>query len=82
MAKRRKTAPTPSEAPSASPSRRHRPDIVHSSLYLPEAVHEALREAAFKERCRIHDIVMEGINLALKKRGYSAMQDLKARKPG
>ena len=24
--------------------------VVHSSLYLPEAVHEALREAAFHER--------------------------------
>jgi hypothetical protein len=29
--------------------------VVH---YLPEAVHEALREAAFKERCKIHDIIM------------------------
>jgi hypothetical protein len=36
------------------------PDVVHSSLY------EALRETAFKERCKIHDLVMEGINLRLK----------------
>jgi hypothetical protein len=35
-----------------------------SSLYLPEPVYEALREAAFKERCKIHDLVMEGIGLA------------------
>jgi hypothetical protein len=26
--------------------RRPRPDVIHSSLYLPEAVHEALRESA------------------------------------
>ena len=32
--------------------------------------HEALREIAFKERGRIHDIIMEGIGLALRKRGY------------
>jgi hypothetical protein len=38
-----------------------RTDIVHSSLYLPVAVYEALRTAAFEERCKIHDIVMEGI---------------------
>jgi hypothetical protein len=52
--------------------------VVHSSLYLPEAVHEALREAAFKERCKIHDIIMQGIDSALKKRGYPSVDDLKA----
>jgi hypothetical protein len=31
-------------------------------------MHDALREAAFKERCKIHDIVLEGIELALRKR--------------
>jgi hypothetical protein len=46
------------------------PAIVHSSMYLPEPVYEALREAAFKERCKIHDIIMQGIDAALKKRGY------------
>jgi hypothetical protein len=49
-----------------------RPDIVHSSLYLSEPVYEALRETAFHERCKIHDLVMEGIGLALRKRGYPA----------
>jgi hypothetical protein len=43
---------------------------VHSSVYLPEPVYEALREAAFKERCKIHDLMLEGIAAALKKRGY------------
>ena len=32
------------------------------------AVYEALREAAFKERRKIHDLVLEGIQLALRKR--------------
>jgi len=32
-------------------------------------MHDALREAAFKERRKIHDIVLEGIELALTKRG-------------
>ena len=45
------------------------PRIVHTSLYLPEAVYEGLREEAFKERVKIHDIVLEGIELALRKRG-------------
>lgn len=51
--------------------RRPRPDIVHTSVYLPEATYEALRQIAFDERCRIHDLMIEGIGLALKKRRYS-----------
>ena len=54
--------------------------MVHSSLYLPHAVHEALRDAAFHERCKIHDIIMQGIDAALRKRGYPSMEDLKAGK--
>jgi hypothetical protein len=34
--------------------------------------YEALRETAFHERCKIHDLIMEGIGLALRKRGYPA----------
>jgi hypothetical protein len=78
MAKR-KLRPTPSSAPREPPGR-PRPDVVHSSLYLPEPVYEALRETAFKERCKIHDIIMEGIGAALKKRGYPSIYDLKAGK--
>jgi hypothetical protein len=76
MAKRSRLRPAPSDAPSEPPGGRR----VHSSLYLPERVYEALREAAFHERCKIHDIVMEGIGLALRKRGYPALDDLKGGK--
>ena len=39
-----------------------RPSIVHTSLYLPEPVYEALRKIAFEERLKIHDVVLEGID--------------------
>jgi hypothetical protein len=68
------------KAQEAAPGRRPRPDIVHSSVYLPEAVYEALREAAFKERVKIHDIVLEGIGAALKRRGYPAIAEMAAGK--
>ena len=55
-----------------------RPKIVHTSLYLPEGVHEALREIAFHERAKIHDLIVEGIALVLRKRGYPSLEDLKA----
>ena len=59
--------------------RQARPGIVHSSLYLPEAVYEALREVAFEERAKINEIVLEGLELALRKRGYPSIADLKAK---
>lgn len=54
--------------------------VVHTSLYLPRAVHEALRRAAFDERVKIHDLVMEGIEAALRQRGYPSVERLKAGK--
>jgi hypothetical protein len=68
MAKRGKS-PGPRSRSSAEPGGRPpRRGIVHTSVYLPDAVYEALREAAFNERRKIHDIVLEGIELALRKR--------------
>jgi hypothetical protein len=46
---------------------------------LPEGFYEALRETAFHERLKIHDLLIEGVGLALRKRGYS-VEELKARK--
>ena len=70
------------KAPPAKPAGRWtRPDIKHTSVYLPEAAYEALRQVAFDERRRIHDLLMEGVELALKKRGYPTLADMKARWP-
>jgi hypothetical protein len=67
-------------ATGAAPVEKRRPPIVHSSLYLPEAVYESLRKIAFDERGKIHDLVMEGIDIALRKRGYPSIESLKAGK--
>jgi hypothetical protein len=69
MAKRTRTLPPTSSGPARPGSRQGRPGIIHTSLFLPEGHYEALREAAFRERCKIHDIVLEGIEMALRKRG-------------
>jgi hypothetical protein len=69
MAKGRRTPASRRSTPAEPVGRRPRPDIVHTSVYLPEATYEALRQIAFDERCRIHDLMIEGIGLALKKRG-------------
>ena len=49
-------------------------------LYLPEPVYEALRKIAFEERLKIHDVVLEGIDIALRRRGYPSIEDLKVDK--
>jgi hypothetical protein len=54
--------------------------VIHSSLYLPAPVHEALRKIAFDERAKIHDLVMQGIEAVLRKRGYPSVDDLKSSK--
>ena len=39
----------------------------------------ALRQVAFDERRKIHDLLIEGVELALKKRGYPTLADMKAK---
>jgi hypothetical protein len=60
-------------------SRWTRADIKQTSVYLPEAAYEALRQVAFDERCKIHDLLIESVELALKKRGYPALAEMKAK---
>jgi hypothetical protein len=67
-------------ATGAAPNQSRRPPVVHSSLYLPEPVYEALRKIAFEERLKIHDVVLEGIDAALRRRGYRSIESIKAGK--
>jgi hypothetical protein len=71
MPKRSRTPPRAATAPARPPGLQGRPGIIRTSLYLPEALYEALREAAFRERRKINEIALEGIELALRKRGRS-----------
>jgi hypothetical protein len=68
MAKRGRPPGPSTRSSGKAGGRQPRRGIVHTSVYLPDAVYEALREAAFKERRKIHDLVLEGIQLALRKR--------------
>jgi hypothetical protein len=79
MVKRRRSPAGKESAPSKPAGRWSRPGIKHTSVYLPEAAYEALRHVAFDERRKIHDLLMEGVELALKKRGYPALADMKTK---
>jgi hypothetical protein len=82
MAKRRRSLASQASVPAKPASRWSRPDIKHTSVYLPEVAYEALRQVAFDERRKIHDLLIEGVELALKKRGYPALAEMKAKHPG
>jgi hypothetical protein len=78
----RSARPTPRHAGATGAARKQteRPSIVHTSLYLPEPVYEALRKIAFEERVKIHDVVLEGIDIALRRRGYASIESLTGKK--
>jgi hypothetical protein len=63
----------------AAPELSQLPPVIHSSLYLPAGVYEALRKIAFDERAKIHDLVIEGLDGVLKRRGYPSAESLKAK---
>ncbi len=69
MAKARTRRPTLRQTPRGSFVGAD-PEIVRTSLYLPKGLYEAVREAAFRERVKINDIVIEGIEMAARKRGW------------
>ena len=49
---------------------------VQQTVYLPPAVHDQLRKIAFDERVKMHDILIEGLNLAFARRGLPRTDEL------
>jgi DNA mismatch repair ATPase MutL len=47
---------------------------------LPKAVHQKLREIAFHTDRKIHDVIMDGIDEALKRHGRPTTNALKGRR--
>jgi hypothetical protein len=71
MPKRSRTPPRAASARTKPTARSGRAGIVHTSLYLPTDLYEGLREAAFRERRKINEVVVEGVEIALRKRKRS-----------
>lgn len=49
---------------------------VKTSLYLPPQAHRKLKEIAFAKDCKVHDLVIEGINQVLAENGFPAVHEL------
>lgn len=64
-------APATPEAPAAQKPSKPRPDVQHTSVYIPRQAYERLREIAFHERVKIHDLLMEGVDKVIADRGHA-----------
>ncbi|MFP6724037.1 MAG: hypothetical protein VCF25_27785 [Candidatus Poribacteria bacterium] len=54
-----------------------KPKVVKQTAYLPEFVHDQLRKLAFEERKKMHDYLMEGLDLVFQGRGLPSINELK-----
>lgn len=57
--------------------RKPRPNIVHTSVYLPRPVYMKIREIAYVTDQKIHDLIMEGIDNVLQNHGHPGVEVLK-----
>jgi hypothetical protein len=57
-------------------------DIVKTSTYLPREVHDVLREIAFHERNKVHDLLIEGVEHVLKTRRHPSISELTTPRSG
>jgi len=62
--------------PEAHSSDGKRPTVKQQTVYLPRVVHEQLRHLAFEERAKMHDYLMEGLDLVFKSRGLPSVAEL------
>ncbi len=60
-----------------TPEAGNRPGSTQQTAYLPLAVHEQLRRLAFEERAKMHDYLLEGLDLVFRKRGLPGIEKLK-----
>ena len=64
-----------------TPEAGNRPGFKQQTAYLPLAVHEQLRRLAFEERAKMHDYLLEGLDLVFRKRGLPGVEELKRKNP-
>ena len=55
----------------------NRPGVRQQTAYLPIAIYEQLRRLAFEERSKMHDYLLEGLDLVFRKRGLPGVDELK-----
>jgi hypothetical protein len=73
--------PVPPLVPARAAEVGERPHVKQQTAYLPLAVHEQLRRLAFDERAKMHDYLLEGLDLLFQKKGLPGIAELKKKSP-
>jgi hypothetical protein len=58
----------------------NRPGIKQQTAYLKTPVYEQLRRLAFEERLKMHDYIIEGLDLVFRKRGLPGIRELEGKR--
>src|SRR3954452_3078160 len=69
-------APTEAKVSKSAKPAKGESEMFRTSLYLSRAVHDVLREIAFHERKKVHDLFMEGLDHVLAKRRHPSMEEI------
>lgn len=69
--------PEPAPAPKPATKPKARPEVQHTSIYVPKAAYRKIREIALTEDRKPHDIIMEGVDLVLAKYGFPSLAEFK-----
>jgi len=54
--------------------------VQHTSIYVPKVAYRKIREIANTEDRKPHDVVMQGIDMVLKKYGFPSLAEYKKAK--
>lgn len=60
----------PNPEPKPAPKPKSPSAIVHTSVYLPRSAHRRLKEIALVEDCKVHDLIMRGVDEVLRRYGH------------
>lgn len=60
----------------ASGDEKKRPLVKQQTAYLPVAVYRQLRELAFVEERKMHDYLLQGLDLVFQEKGLKSIADL------
>lgn len=76
-AQAQEAAPTAAVVQAKSKPAQGEAEMMRTSLYLSRAVHDRLREIAFTERRKVHELFIEGIDKVLAERGFPGTAEVR-----
>ena len=61
-------ADAPQEARAVTPLSNR--NVHRTSVYVPREAYDRLREIAFTKRCKVHDLIMQGVDRVIAEHGH------------